>query len=271
MGNNMSAKIIVFANEKGGTGKSTLAMHMIVSLMRAGKKVASFDLDARQGSLTRYIENRQTFITENGVPLPIPEHTSWTDEIARIYTLKGQIEKIIHQVDAIVIDTPGSHSPLTSEAMEMADALVTPINDSLVDLDVLALVDGETLKIKGPSHFAQTVWSSRQQRMLAKKPPLNWVVVRNRMLYANSKNSKAVDMLVHALSRRIHFTISNGFSERVVYRELFLKGLTMLDCKENGLNMPMSISSLAARQEVRCLMNNILSGGLNPVRSNIAA
>ena len=266
----MSAKIIVFANEKGGTGKSTLAMHMIVSLLRAGKTVASFDLDARQGTLSRYIENRKNFIAENGIPLPMPEHTSWTEDVARIYTLKGQIEKAMHRVDAIIIDTPGSHSPLAIEAMELADALVTPINDSLVDLDVLALVDGDTMKIKGPSHFAQTVWSSRQQRMLAKKPPLNWVVVRNRMLYANSKNSRAVDGLVQALSRRIHFTISNGFSERVIYRELFLKGLTMMDCKENGLNIPMSISSLAARQEVRCLMNNILSGGLN-ARPMIAA
>lgn len=262
----MNTKIIVFANEKGGTGKSTLAMHMIVSLLRAGKKVASFDLDARQGTLTRYIQNRQNFINVNGVPLPLPEHISWTEDVARIYTLKGQVGKLMDKVDAIIIDTPGSHSPLAAEAMELADALVTPINDSLVDLDVLALVDGETMKIKGPSHFAQTVWSSRQQRMLAKKPPLNWVVVRNRMLYANSKNSKNVNELVEALSRRIHFTISNGFSERVIYRELFLKGLTMMDCKENGLNMPLSMSSLAARQEVRSLMNNILSGGLNPVR-----
>ena len=254
----MSAKIIVFANEKGGTGKSTLAMHMIVSLLRAGKTVASFDLDARQGTLSRYIENRKNFISENGIPLPMPEHTSWTEDVARIYTLRGQIEKVMHRVDAIIIDTPGSHSPLAIEAMELADALVTPINDSLVDLDVLALVDGDTMKIKGPSHFAQTVWSSRQQRMLAKKPPLNWVVVRNRMLYANSKNSRAVDGLVQALSRRIHFTISNGFSERVIYRELFLKGLTMMDLRENGLHMPLSMSSIAARQEVRSLAQMVL-------------
>lgn len=267
----MTAQVVVFANEKGGTGKSTLAMHMIVSLMRAGKKVASFDLDARQGTLSRYIQNRQDFVKENGIPLPMPQHTRWTEDVAKIYTLKGQVEKLKESMDMIVIDTPGSHSHLAQEAMELADALVTPINDSLVDLDVLASVDGETLKIKGPSHFAQTVWSSRQQRMLAKKAPLHWVVVRNRMLYANSKNSKAVSELVEALSRRIHFTISSGFSERVIYRELFLKGLTMLDCRENGLNIPLSVSSLVARQEVRSLMNNILSGGLSLGQSKSAA
>lgn len=258
----MTAKIIVFANEKGGTGKSTLAMHMIVSLLRAGKKVASFDLDSRQGTLTRYLQNRQVFVNENGIPLPLPEHTSWTEDVARIYTLKGQVEKMKDKMDVIIIDTPGAHTPMTTDAIELADALVTPMNDSLVDLDVLALVDGNTMKIKGPSHFAQTVWSSRQQRMLARKQPLNWVVVRNRLLYSNSKNARSVAELVDALSRRIHFTVSPGFSERVVYRELFLKGLTMLDCKENGLNMPLSISSLAARQEVRTLMHNILGAGV---------
>lgn len=257
----MTAKIIVFANEKGGTGKSTLAMHMIVSLLRSGKKVASFDLDSRQGTLTRYLQNRQNFVTENGIPLPLPEHTSWTEDIARIYTFKGQVDKLRDKMDVIIIDTPGAHTPMTQDAIEIADALVTPMNDSLVDLDVLALIDGSSMKIKGPSHFAQIVWASRQQRMLARKQPLNWVVVRNRLLYANSKNAKAVSELVDALSRRIHFTVSNGFSERVIYRELFLKGLTMLDCKENGLNMPLSISSLAARQEVRSLMNVLLNGG----------
>ena len=258
----MTAKIIVFANEKGGTGKSTLAMHTIVALLRAGKTVASFDLDARQGSLTRYLENRQKFIKENNVPLPAPEHTSWSDDIAKIYTLRGQIDKVINRVDAIIIDTPGSHTPLGMEAMVMADCLVTPLNDSLVDLDILADVDGEAVKIKGPSHFAQTVWSTRQQRMLERKPPINWSVVRNRMLYNKSKNSKMMSILLNALSRRIHFILADGISERVVFRELFLKGLTMMDFRENNLHMPMTVSSSSARQELSKLLNEIWGEGL---------
>ena len=103
----MTAKIIVFANEKGGTGKSTLAMHVIVGLLRMGKKVASFDFDYPQGTLTHYIENRNAFAKSMGVPLPTPIHTAWDEEKARIYTPRGQIDKSRTDVDVIVIDKPG--------------------------------------------------------------------------------------------------------------------------------------------------------------------
>jgi len=253
----MTAKIIVFANEKGGTGKSTLAMHTIIALLRAGKKVASFDLDARQGSLTHYIENRKAFAKEKNIPLPMPEHTCWTDDVNKIYTLRGQIEKVINQVDAIVIDTPGSHTDLGQQAMVLSNSLITPLNDSLVDLDVLATVDSDTLKIKGPSHFAQTVWEMRQQRMMERKPPINWVVVRNRLLYSKSRNSQNMSILLNALARRIHFALSGGISERVVFRELFLKGLTMLDFSENNMRAVKTASSNNARTELGELLKNI--------------
>lgn len=253
----MTAKIIVFANEKGGTGKSTLAMHTIVALLRSGKKVASFDLDAGQQSLTRYVENRKTFIKEKGANLPLPTHTCWTPDIAKIYTLRGQLGKLKEEVDAIVIDTPGSHSELGMEAMTLADVLVTPMNDSLVDLDVLANVDGDTLKIQGPSHFAQTVWTTRQQRMLERKPSINWLVVRNRMLFNKSKNSQVMSILLNTLSRRIHFELVGVVSERTVFRELFLKGLTMLDFKENAVKLQNTISSNSARKELGALVDKI--------------
>lgn len=253
----MTAKIIVFANEKGGTGKSTLAMHTIVALLRSGKKVASFDLDARQGSLTHYIKNRKVFSKEKNIPLPVPEHTCWTDDINKIYTLNGQIEKVINSVDAIVIDTPGAHTELGQQAMVLAESLVTPLNDSLVDLDVLAAVDGDSMHIKGPSHFAQTVWEMRQQRMMERKPPINWVVVRNRLLYSKSKNSQNMSILLNALSRRIHFALAGGIAERVVFRELFLKGLTMLDFRDSNIHTNHTISSNSAKNELCELLKNI--------------
>lgn len=259
----MSAKIIVFANEKGGTGKSTLAMHIIVALLRLGKKVVSFDLDFPQATLSHYIENRQAFINSQPISLPQSQHHLWNDETARIYTLKGEVEKARSIADFIVIDTPGNANPLTQEAILAADILVTPLNDSLVDLDVLARVDTGTFKIIGPSHFSQIVWSLRQQRMLERKPPINWIVVRNRLIYNKSRNAQLMIVLLNALSRRIHYTVSRGISERVVYRELFLKGLTMLDLKENGLNMPASTSALTAKQEIFELLENIFPNGID--------
>lgn len=258
----MTAKIIVFANEKGGTGKSTLAMHLLVGLLRMGKKVASFDLDYPQGTLTHYLENRQAFLKDMGTPIPMPQHVHWDDEMSRIYTLRGQIDKLKEQVDVILIDTPGSAHTLTQEAMILADTLVTPLNDSLIDLDVLAQIDTNTLKIKGPSHFSQKVWSTRQQRMIERRPPLNWVIVRNRLTYVKSKNAQLMQVLLNALSRRIHFSLASGIADRVVYRELFLKGLTMMDLKENGLNMPTSVSAVSGRQEIMDLIQNIFQRDL---------
>ena len=257
----MTAHIIVLANEKGGTGKSTLAMHILVTLLRAKKNVVSFDLDAHQGTFSRYISNRKEFSQKNGIPLPIPTHIPWTEKTNQLYTLSGEIEKN-SEADFIIIDTPGTNSDLTKQAIELADTLITPLNDSLIDLDVLTTLDQETLKIKGPSHFSQTVWGSRQQRMLKKRPSLNWIIVRNRLIYTKSKNSSLMSELLTSLSRRIHFSIADGISERVIYRELFIKGLTMMDLKENGLNMPLSFSSLTARQEIRSLVNKILHNPL---------
>lgn len=254
----MSAHIIVFANEKGGTGKSTLAMHVIVALLRMGKRVATFDMDYPQGSLTHYLDNRNAFLKSMGVPLPMPIHTHRTPDIAKIYTTRSQIDKIKESVDYIVIDTPGSEQIDTQEALLMADTLVTPLNDSLIDLDVLAQVDTNTFKIKGPSHFSQKVWATQQQRMIERKKPLHWVIVRNRLTFSKSKNSQLMGLLLSALERRIHFTLAKGISERVVYRELFLKGLTMLDLKENGLNLPMTTSAINSKQEVLDLVQNIL-------------
>ena len=193
--------------------------------------------------------------------MPIPTHIPWTEKTNQLYTLSGEIEKN-SEADFIVIDTPGTNSNLTKQAIELADTLITPLNDSLIDLDVLATLDQETLKIKGPSHFSQTVWGSRQQRMLKKRPSLNWIIVRNRLIYTKSKNSTLMSELLTSLSRRIHFSIADGISERVIYRELFIKGLTMMDLKENGLNMPLSFSSLTARQEIRSLVNKILHNPL---------
>ena len=83
--------------------------------------------------------------------------------------------------------------------------------------------------------------------------PIDWVVLRNRMATVNAKNRHKVGRALGELSKRIGFRIVPGFSERVVFRELFLSGLTLLDLREADRNM-MSLSNIAARQEVRELL-----------------
>src|SRR5262245_37005174 len=66
--------IIVLGTEKGGSGKSTTAMHLVVALLHEGYSVGSIDCDARQGSFTRYVENRKGTAAQMLVPLPVPRH-----------------------------------------------------------------------------------------------------------------------------------------------------------------------------------------------------
>ena len=69
-----SAHVIVVSNEKGGTGKSTICMHLAIKLLQEGFSVATFDLDGRQGTLSKYIENRKNFRMAKGIYLPTPGH-----------------------------------------------------------------------------------------------------------------------------------------------------------------------------------------------------
>src|SRR5690348_1411769 len=116
--------IIVVGNEKGGSGKSTVAMHVIVSLLTEGFDVGSIDLDSRQGTLTRYVENRQH--TADSLPkrLPMPEHVSIArskaPNVAEAMREEADaLDEAMEQLgrkDFIVIDTPGSDSSLSRRA-----------------------------------------------------------------------------------------------------------------------------------------------------------
>lgn len=249
----MRAKIIVIGNEKGGTGKSTLAMHLAVQWLRQGKKVATMDLDGRQGTLSKYLENRKAFAERKHIDLPMPEHVRMTNISNELLFLRSQLDRLRNNFDVIILDTPGADTALGSEAVFQADALVTPINDSLVDLDVLVTLEPQTLAIKGPSHYTERLFSVLKKRTLMQKAPLKWYVVRNRMSPFKNKNRQAIDALMPQLASKLRFTVLPSLTERVIFRELFLNGLTMLDLRENGLHYPLSMSHLAARQEVRLL------------------
>ncbi len=182
--------LIVLGNEKGGSGKSTTAMHIVVSLLREGRRVGTIDLDARQKSLTRYIENRRAHVTAKKLDLPMPVELvvaksalrsvddAEADEKARF---EAAYMDLMDKVDVIVIDCPGSDTFLSRLAHTAADTLVTPVNDSFVDLDLLARVNPNTYKVEGPSLYAEMVWKARQRRAMADGSSIDWVVLRNRV------------------------------------------------------------------------------------------
>jgi len=253
--------VVVVGNEKGGSGKSTTAMHIAVGLMRQGNSVATIDLDARQGTLSRYVNNRQKYIQASKTDIHSPDHyrveplpEGGSSEPAQ-EKLRFLIEGAIINHDAVIIDTPGSDNPLSRLAHSYADTLITPINDSLIDFDVLAHVDGQKMEILAPSHYSEMVWEQKKRRAERDQGSIDWMVVRNRISSLDTHNAREVNRLVRELSKRIGFRVVPGFSERVIFRELFLLGLTILDLKEAGGAKALSPSHHAAREEVMTVVN----------------
>jgi chromosome partitioning protein len=259
-------KVVVLGNEKGGTGKSTTAMHLIIGAMREGARVGSIDLDSGQASLSRYIANRREFADENGVALIMPEHhrlvLSQDDSRSRAGDedkgrLIREIKRLSQANDIVFIDTPGGDTDIGRTAIRFADTLVTPINDSLIDLDLIARLEGDPPEPVGPSRFSEKVWEARKERASDGLGPIDWVVLRNRVSTLASRNRQAIEAALDELSGRFGFRVATGFGERVVFRELFLQGLTVLDLRESGTNVPLNMSHIAARREVRRLLEFI--------------
>jgi chromosome partitioning protein len=252
--------VIVLGNEKGGTGKSTIAMHLIVSLLYEGLRVGTIDLDARQGTLSRYVENRERLCQQLDVDLPCPSHIPIKvsdDKDNDLRRLLRAISQHTKTCDVIVIDTAGSDNYLSRAGHVFADTLITPLNDSFIDLDVIARVDPNTMKIAGPSHYAESIWETRKNRALKDGGSVDWIVIRNRLSHLDSRIKRQMEDLVGQLSSRIAFRVAPGLGERVIYRELFLQGLTLLDLRHSGIQVEMSMSHVAARQELRALLEAI--------------
>lgn len=263
------AHVIVLGNEKGGSGKSTAAMHVIVALLREGYRVGAIDLDARQATLTRYLEARAAFAAAKGVALPLPEaravHRSEADrradaEAEEDAALSAAMAELSGANDFVVIDSPGSDTHLSRLGHARADTLITPINDSFVDFSMLARVDPDDHAVVSPSVYSEMVWEARKARFKRDRGRLDWIVMRNRLGSAEARNKKDVGATLDVLAKRIGFRTVRGFGERVIFRELFLQGLTLMDVKEAGVGVSFSMSHVAARQEVRSLVAAIRKG-----------
>ena len=257
--------VIVLGNEKGGTGKSTTAMHLAVALAEAGHKVACLDLDGRQATLTRYVTNRKAFAKKHALRVAMPAHhgvqrseardrrEAEREETARFETaLLGFKDRRF-----IVIDTPGSDSHLCRLAHACADALITPLNDSFVDIDVLARIDRDRREVIEPSPYTRMIDEQNQRRVAQGRAPLDWIVMRNRVAPLDTRNTREMAELLKRLSARLGFRIEPGLSERVVFRELFYHGLTLLDLPEDQHDPRAEARRRRARGEVHDLLRAI--------------
>ena len=260
-----SAHVVVLGNEKGGSGKSTTALHIAVALLKAGQRVATIDLDSRQQSFTHYIDNRRAWSARARIALETPTHyciargennSLEANEAQEFANFSAAICAIEHSHDVVVIDTPGADTYLMRLAHSMADTLVTPLNDSFLDFDVLATLDQTNFSVTGESHYAEMVREARRQRRLVDGQLTDWIVVRNRLSTLSSRNKRLVGDGINELSKRMGFRSVDGFAERVVYREFFPRGLTALDdLDEETLGTRPNMSHVTAREEVITLLN----------------
>jgi len=256
---------IVFANEKGGTGKSTTAVHTAVALAASGHRVAALDLDSRQRTMTRYLENRDATMRRLEKKLPQADYAVLEDQSEA--ALEAAIEALSADAEVIVIDTPGRDDPVARAAILKADTLVTPMNDSFVDLDLIGQVHPENYKITRPSFYAELIWNSRTARAKTTGKSVDWVVLRNRLQHIESHNLKRVGAALDELARRVGFRVIPGLGERVIYRELFPKGLTLLDLGQLG---EVGIGHIAARQELREMIAGLAVPGADEEQAKVA-
>jgi len=258
------AHVVVLGNEKGGSGKSTIALHIAVALLKAGQRVATIDLDCRQRSFTHYIENRRAWTRRTGRALELPHHRFFdlgdnmqiadneSAEFSQFSEVVGEVEKC-H--DFIVIDTPGTDSYLMRLAHAMADTLITPLNDSFMDFDVLGTIDPVTYSVTGEGHYAELVRDTRRERRRLDGVSNDWIVVRDRLSTQGSRNKQGVADVLNDLSFRLGFRSIDGLAERVIYREFFPRGLTALDdLDETTLGTRPSMEHVTARNEVTSLL-----------------
>ena len=261
-----SARVIVVGNEKGGSGKSTVAMHVAVALLKSGQGVATIDLDTRQKSFTHHIENRRAWARQTARELETPEHFCFgkldhptaEDEAAGARALENTVETLAGRYGVVVIDTPGHDGYLTRVAHSLADTLITPLNDSFVDLDVLGTVDPETFGITGTSHYADMVEEARGRRRQLDQGTTDWIVLRNRLSTLGSRNKRVVGEALQQLSQRLNFRCVEGLAERVIFREFYPRGLTAVDdLDELTLGTRPTMSHVTARLEMLKLLTTI--------------
>ena len=259
----MQSRVVVVGNEKGGAGKSTIAIHLAAGLMTQGASVAVIDLDLRQQSFGRFLANRRTWLAKSGAQAPMPIEVRLGENPARfVDALEAEGVALFETALAdarqaaayVLIDTPGGDTALSRAAHAAADLVVTPMNDSFVDFDLLGHVDPVSLELTKPSIYSETVWNARKARAMRDRGSIDWVVLTNRLATVEARNRKRVDERIAALSRRVGFRVGPGLRDRVIYRELFPFGLTVADLSPDVRPVPISLAHVAARQELRGLL-----------------
>jgi chromosome partitioning protein len=257
--------VIVVGNEKGGSGKSTTAFHLASYLLYRGFRVASIDADSRQQTFTNYVRNRRHWAQMRGLQLPHTTHfhlpLARSDSIRENQKLefdlfRRAVVEVEGDADYLVVDTPGFDTHLTRLAHSLADTLITPLNDSLIDLAVMAHIDPVSGEPREMSHYSRLVQRARAERLSIDGQTIDWVLVRNRISMLSSRNTRQVQGAIDKIAARLGCRVAEGIAERVIFRSLFPMGLTVFDpLSDDVLGGVPSTSHASARVEYQLLVD----------------
>ena len=214
-----SAHVIVVGNEKGGAGKSTISIHLTVALLEGGlqgrlhrSRHAPADADA--------VLRKSPFLVAatRDWPIELPLHCAMrarrnatTSAPTRRWSSRmfaDAIGAVEHEYEFVVIDTPASDSYLMRLAHSLADTLVSPLNDSYVDIDVFSRVQHDRTQRGAVSQYADLVMQARRKRRLVDNGVIDWVMVRNRIASIASNNARQIAVSIARLSHGIAISAS---------------------------------------------------------------
>lgn len=121
----MAGKIITIAQQKGGSGKTTIAANLAVALTAKGKRVAILDTDP-QGSLGRWLMVRRDAFGDTATGLGFRTASAWG--------ARYEARELLREHDLVIIDTPPKMGVDGRPAIEAADLVIIPVTPSQVDL-----------------------------------------------------------------------------------------------------------------------------------------
>jgi chromosome partitioning protein len=261
-----STKIVVVGNEKGGTGKTTVAMHLAIGLASRGVAVGVVDLDGRQQSLTRYLANRRQWCDSHDVSLPMPRHRVLTTSAANDRRTadaddrRSLSEVVAHwhgECDIILLDCAAGDGSLSRAAHQLADVLVTPLNDSFVDLDPLLQFGPGRFQVVALGAYFRMLWEIRNERRRQDRPPFQWIVLRNRLSALADQNKRSLSHVLSRIGPIMRFDLEEGLGERIIFRQLFQQGLTLFDSDAPRSGITPTASHRAARAELTGLLDRL--------------